>query len=251
MARKRVSPTLLTDGISLVKGERFNSWRTVGSVVAAAQVFSMRDVDELVVLDVTATREFRTISPELVSSISECLSVPLIVGGGIHTLDQFESALRAGADKVVLGTVAVEDPNFITEAANRFGTQAVVVSVDIYDDSGTQLSTRSGTLLSDIDPIEFAQSSAQRGAGEILLQNVSRDGTMLGLNIEQIRAICEGLQVPVIASGGVANYEDIHSGIKAGAESISAGAIFQFTENTPGGARDHLSSRGVNVRVAR
>lgn len=250
MARKRISPTLLTDGVSLVKGERFQSWRTVGSVVAAAQVFSMRDVDELCLLDVNANTENRTISEALISSVAECMSVPLIAGGGVKNLNDFEKVLRSGADKVVLGTVAWENPRFVTEAANRFGSQAVVVSVDCSGIEPSKILIHSGKMAVDESPLEFAVLAAASGAGEILLQNVERDGRLCGMDNSMISKISSAVDVPVIASGGAGSYEDILDAIQAGAESVSAGAMFRFTEQTPKGARDFLAANGIDVRVA-
>jgi len=250
MAKRRVIPTLLTDGVSLVKGEQFKSWRTVGSVVAAARVFSMRDVDELVLLDVAATREGRCISPTMVKSVADCLSVPLAVGGGVRTLEDFEATLRAGADKVVVGSAAARDITFISDAARRFGSQAVVVAVDVTSDSATSIAIESGDLVLDRDPAEFAQEAVAAGAGEILLQSVDRDGLLLGMDLKSIHHITEAVSVPVIASSGAGKYEHFLQAFEAGADAVSAGAMFQFTEQTPRGARNYLAQQGIEVRMA-
>lgn len=250
MARKRVSPTLLTDGISLVKGEEFQSWRTVGSVVAAAQVFSMRDVDELALLDVSATRQNRPISLDLINSVSNVLSVPLVVGGGIRNLVDFEASLRAGADKVVIGSAAGQSLEIVSAAANKFGTQAVVVSIDVKGGLNGTVCIKSGTEEIEIPPTKFAKMCQKAGAGEILLQNVDLDGTMKGMDQILIAEISSQVPIPVIAAGGAASYSDLYQALVSGAEAVSAGAMFQFTEQTPKGARDFLMSRGIDVRVA-
>jgi cyclase len=250
MARRRVIPTLLTDGVSLVKGEQFKSWRTVGSVVAAARVFSMRDVDELVLLDVAATREGRCISPAMVKSVADCLSVPLAVGGGIRTLDDFEATLRAGADKVVVGSAAASNITFISDAAHRFGSQAVVVALDLVSDSASSIAIESGKLVLDREPAEFARDVVAAGAGEILLQSVDRDGLLLGMDLASIHRITEAVSVPVIASSGAGKYEHFLQAFNAGADAVAAGAMFQFTEQTPRGARNYLAQQGIDIRMA-
>ena len=250
MAKHRIIPTLLTDGVSLVKGEQFKSWRTVGSVVAAARVFSMRDVDELALLDVRATVEGRCISSAMVKSVAGCLSVPLAVGGGVKTLEDFEATLRAGADKVVIGTAAVRNLSFISEAAQRFGAQAVVVSVDSLTDESDVVAVEGGTVRVDKTPVELAVEAVDAGAGEILLQSVSRDGMLRGMDLAAIRAVAAAVSVPVVASSGAGQYEHFLQAFEAGADAVAAGAMFQFTEQTPRGARNYLSQAGVAVRMA-
>ena len=250
MAKRRVVPVLLTDGVSLVKGEQFRSWRTVGSVVAAARVFSMRDVDELALLDVTASKEGRCISPAMVKSVADCLSVPLTAGGGVRTLAEFEATLRAGADKVVLGSAPVRDPAFITACAERFGAQAVVVAVDAVDDGENAIAIDGGSTRIDGDPLDFAIRAVEAGAGEILLQSVRRDGMLEGMDLDLIARVCGAVPVPVVASSGAGEYGDFLAAFEAGADAVAAGAMFQFTEQTPRGARDFLQKHGVAVRMA-
>lgn len=232
-----------------MKGERFNSWRTVGSVVAAARVFAMRDVDELMLLDVRATAENRYVLPRLVSEVAAAMQVPLTVGGGVRTLEAFESVLRAGADKVVIGTAAL-DENFIRACAKRFGVQAVVVAVDVLADGSGAVAVESGSRPTNLTALELATRSVGAGAGEILVQTISRDGTLSGMNLDSIRTVAPAVSVPVIGSGGAASYGDLLAAFKAGADAVAAGAMFQFTEQTPKAARDYLASRGVDVRMA-
>jgi cyclase len=249
LVKRRIIPTLLSDGVSLVKGERFHSWRTVGSVVAAARVFAMRDVDELTVLDVRATGEHRSISPGMIAEVAEALQVPLSVGGGIASVEAFEAALRAGADKVVLGTAAL-DADFVTACANRFGSQAVVVAVDVLTDGAGETAVLSGTRPTGITATELAVRLADAGAGEILVQTVDRDGTLTGMNVESFGRIARAVSVPVIASSGAGGYDDLHAAFETGVDAVAAGAMFQFTEQTPKGARDFLAARGVDVRIS-
>lgn len=249
MPKVRIIPTLLTDGINLVKGERFDSWRTVGFVAGAARVFSMRDVDELVVLDVRASQESRRIADLLIESVAECLSIPLTVGGGIRSLADVEAALRSGADKVVIGSAVHEDPSFIARAADTFGSQAIVGSVDVAVDGGFQTSSNSGRQKHALSAVELAHRFENLGAGEILLQSTVRDGTQVGMDLVSIADVAGSVNIPVIASGGAGSYQDILLAVEAGASAVAAGAIFQFTQQTPAGSRDYLAQHGHPVRV--
>ena len=248
MPKVRIIPTLLTDGVNLIKGECFDSWRTVGFVPGSAQVFAMRNVDELVVLDVSATQENRRISDSMVTSVAECLNIPLTVGGGIRTLADVECAMRHGADKVVIGSAVQDDPVFITSAAETFGSQAIVGSVDAVGDNGYRTSTRSGKRVHVEDVVELARRFEELGVGEILLQSTTRDGTLSGMDLESISRTSSAVSIPVIASGGAGNYSDVHQAVQAGASAVAAGAMFQFTQQTPAGARDYLSELGIPVR---
>jgi imidazole glycerol-phosphate synthase subunit HisF len=240
---------LLTDGVSLVKGEQFRSWRTVGSVVAAARVFSMRDVDELMLLDVRATAEGRVVSPATIAAVADQLFAPLSVGGGVRTLEDFEATLRAGADKVVIGTAAIDDIDFIAAASRRFGAQAVVVAVDALDDAG-EVAVESGRRPTGRNAVDVARAVVDAGAGEILLQTIPRDGVLQGMNTTLVEAVSGAVSVPVVASSGAGGYDDLLASLQAGADAVAAGAMFQFTEQTPRGARDHLSAHGIDVRMA-
>lgn len=250
MPRFRIIPTLLTDGVNLVKGEKFNSWRTVGFVTGAARVFALRDVDELVLLDVEATLEGRRISLDLVAAVAECLSVPLTVGGGLRTVSDVEAVLRHGADKVVIGSATVDNPTSIQQITKTFGSQAIVGSVDAANDGGTSTVSHSGSRRHDLDVVSLAHRLEQLGVGEILLQSSCRDGTMRGMDLSSIRRVCSAVSLPVIASGGASTYLDLVSAAQAGAAAVAVGAMFQFTERTPAGARDYLADCGIPVRHA-
>ena len=248
MLKTRVIPVILTDGLSQVKGKKFDSWRTVGSVLSAAKVFSTRDVDELVLLDVTATDSNSTVNLELVSNLAEFLRVPFAVGGGIRKLQDVENILKNGADKVIIGTALIEVPNLIEQAANEFGSQAIVCSIDSGCDKGMYTYIRSGKLRQGLSVLELAHLAMDLGAGELLLQSTQRDGTMSGYDLESISKLSEVSTVPVIASSGAGTYQHLHDAILAGADAVCAGAMFQFTPHTPAGAREYLSEFGINVR---
>lgn len=244
----RAIPTVLTDGLSQVKGENFINWRSVGSVVQAIKVHSTRDVDEVVLLDVNATKENRVISVGLVALVAPILRVPLAVGGGIQSTANVKALLEAGADKVVIGSECFRRPAIVSECATVFGSQAIVCSVD-YDPSAEGIGAGPDRLNSIFEAVEFARSLEELGAGEILLQDVSRDGTQIGMNFDLLELASRTLNIPVIGSSGAGSYEDFFNAFRAGASAVAAGAIFQFTEITPSTVRSYLRERGVPVRI--
>lgn len=255
----RIIPTLLCKGRQLVKGERFEPWRSVGLAVQGVRINAQREVDELVLLDVAATREGRTIDPELVAEISDILYSPLAVGGGIRTIKQVKQLLRAGADKVVIGTGAIEVAYLIKDIAEKVGNQAVVAAIDVRRDPrwpiiGTDLCKpgcwiRGGTVEVIQWPWHLAQMLEKQGAGEILLTSVDREGTMRGYDLDLIQRVQKAVRCPLIAHGGAGTYEHLREGLEAGASAVAAGAMFQFTEATPKGAARYLAQRGVEVRI--
>ena len=245
----RVIPSILTDGVSQVKGEKFDNWRTVGSVMQAVRVHSRRDVDEIVLLDVNASKEGRVIDAELVSEVASFLRVPLTVGGGISSIDDVSRLLSAGADKVIIGTAAVLDDGLISDLSREFGAQALVVSIDVIDAQHSPLvAVFSGTKILETTPVELSLEMVKRGAGELLVQSVDRDGTLRGLDTRTVAEICAAVSVPVLASSGLASPENAVDGAKAGASGIVAGAILQFTEVTPASIKNALGANGFDVR---
>lgn len=258
MLAKRVIPTMLVRGRTLVKGERFNGWRSIGHAAQAARVHARRGVDELMILDIAATAEGRGPDLGLVRELSQDCFIPITVGGGVRSLQDIDALLRAGADKVAIGTAAYELPMLVPDAAARFGSQAIVVSVDVrhvplHDGKdGKFVRTRNGTDMppgGHSSPRVWADTLAQAGAGEILLSAVNRDGTMAGYDLDLIREVAQAVSVPVIASGGCSGYEDMLAAFKAGADACAAGALFAFTDATPRGAAQHLRARGVEMRL--
>jgi cyclase len=250
MTKVRIIPTLLSDGSTLVKGEEFNSWRSVGSSQAAARLFSNRDVDELLLLDVVATRENRSISLNTIEEFAEILAIPFSVGGGIANIEDARNCLKAGAEKVVIGTAAFRDPSLITKLADEFGSQAVVVAIDIAEGAGNQIAICSGTEIKEVRFPEVLIEFQKIGVGEILLQSIAHDGKMGGMNLDAIKKVCDLTILPVIASSGAGVQEDFLNAIKCGAAAVAAGAVFQFTELTPRIVRDYLKQNGVPVRRA-
>lgn len=237
----RIIPTILCRGRALVKGIQFNNWRSVGLAAQAVRIHAARGVDEIALLDTSATMQKREPDYALVEELSEVLFMPLAVGGGIRTIEHIRSLLRAGADQVIIGTAT----DLIAPAAALVGSQAIIASVDVKN--GT-VRMASGTIDTRMEPVRWAQACADAGAGEILLQSIDLDGTMQGYDLELIKRVRAAVQVPIIASGGCRDYENMHQAILAGADAVAAGALFQFTDATPRGAAQYLHQRGVEVR---
>ena len=250
MLATRIIPTILSKNGQLVKGEGFKADRVVGNALQAARIHAMRGVDELVLLDVTATKEGREPDYEMVRRLSEGLFTPLTVGGGIKNAHHVEKLLRAGADKVCLGSLAFEDWDEIKKLSERFGNQCVTVSIDALPSGKACIKFDDyGFLDHQYRVTQYAKGMEEWGAGEILLQSVMHDGTMEGYDIDLIKAVSKAVSIPVIASGGCSGHEDMYNAIKAGASAVAAGALFQFTDATPRAAAEYLSGKGIEVRV--
>lgn len=252
MFKVRIIPTLLFKDLGLVKGVGFHNWRRVGSVMQAIKVYNMREVDELVFLDVEATRANRPPDFQLIDELADDCFMPLAVGGGVQTIDQVRRLLRVGADKVVLNTAAIQTPHLIREVATKFGSQCVVVSIDARTagEGRYEVYTHSGGCSTGLDPMDHAKRAEELGAGEILITSIERDGTMAGYDLELTRRVSQTVSVPVIASGGCGSYEHMAAAIRiGGASAISAASIFHFTQQTPRGAKEYLRAQGIPVRL--
>jgi len=250
MLKVRVIPTLLWKDFGLVKGVGFNSWRRVGSVLPTIKVYNSREVDELILVDIMASREGNSPDYDSLNDFADECFVPLTFGGGITNLTQIVSLLHAGADKISLNSVLFDNPNLVNEAAYKFGIQCIVASIDVHrvENRFTCLS-HAGTQNSKREPIAWAKELADRGAGEVLLTSVDRDGTMQGYDLELIEKIASAVTIPVIASGGAGNYQHMIDAVKqAGASAVAAASIFHFTEQTPSGAKAAMKSAGIPVR---
>lgn len=250
MLKVRVIPTLLWKTPGLVKGVGFDSWRRVGTVLPAIKVYNSRDIDELIIVDITANREGRDPDCAWVRGFAPYCFVPLTVGGGITRPEQIADLLRAGADKVSIGTAAYEQPELIEQSARSFGSQCVVVSIDARRDEGGHLlcMSHSGTRQTGRRPAQWAREMRDRGAGEILLTSVDRDGTMTGYDLELVAEVASAVDIPVIASGGAGNYGHMVEAVRAGASAVAAASIFHFTEQTPTEAKAVLGVAGIPVR---
>jgi len=234
----RVIPTLLAKGKQLVKGRRFSADRVVGHVQQAARVHQARGVDELCILDVGATPAGRGPDFDAIEALTQNCFMPLTVGGGVSTLGDVERLLRAGADKVAIKSAYYADFNFLDACAHRFGSQAIVIALDVKEER------RNDRIV-----IDLARDIEARGAGEILLTAMDREGTMEGYDLALIHAVAHAVDIPVIAHGGCSGYRDMREAIRAGASAVAAGALFQFTDATPRGAAEYLYMQGVEVRL--
>ncbi len=248
----RVMPTLLYKDLGLVKGRGFDSWRRTGSIMQTVKVYNMREVDEMVFLDITATRQGREPDFEAVDEIADECFMPLTVGGGIRTVEDVRRLLMVGADKISLNSAAVENPELIRDVARRFGSQCVVVSVDFrrHSDGRYEVYTGAGTRPTGLDPVEWAEEIEKYEAGEILLTSIERDGTMTGYDVELTGRVSRAISIPVIASGGCGEYEHMAQVLADGKVSaVAAAAIYHFTERTPLEAKKFLRERGFRVRI--
>jgi cyclase len=236
MQKIRIMPTLLFKEVGLVKGVKFNSWRRVGAALQTVKVYNMREVDELLFLDITATAEGRGPDFAVIDELADECFMPMTVGGGVRHLDDVMRLLRVGADKVAINTAAVDHPDLIRAAASQFGSQCVVVSIDAFrhPDGTYEVFTRSGTAATGLDPVALATRAEALGAGEILLTSIDRDGTMEGYDVELVHQVSTAVSIPVIASGGAGSYEHMAEALReGGASAIAAASIFHFTQQTP------------------
>lgn len=261
MLNKRIIPCLDVKDGRVVKGVNFVELRDAGDPVAVAQRYDEEGADELTFLDITASHEQRKIILEVVRKTAETVFMPLTVGGGVREIQDIRNLLNAGADKVSINTAAVNRPEFVKEAAERFGAQCIVVAIDAkrkqsaisYQLSAENLNwevyIHGGRTPTGLDAVEWAQRMVAYGAGEILLTSMDRDGTKEGYDIELTRAIADAVTVPVIASGGVGTLQHIYEGLTLGrADAALAASIFHYQEHTISECKTFLAARGVRVR---
>src|SRR4051812_25831112 len=248
----RVIPCLdVTDG-RVVKGVNFVGLRDAGDPVELAARYDLEGADELVFLDITASSDGRATMVDVVRRTAEQVFIPFTVGGGIRAVEDARLMLRAGADKVSVNTAAFQRPQLVAEISGEFGAQCVVCAIDARArPAGWEVFLHGGRTPTDRDAVEWAQEAADLGAGEILLTSMDRDGTREGFDLELTRAICEAVDVPVIASGGVGTLDHLADGIELGrADAVLAASIFHFGEHTVAEAKAVLTARGITVRPA-
>jgi cyclase len=252
MLTKRIIPCLDVHGGRVVKGINFIDLKDAGDPVECAAEYNRQGADELVFLDITASHEDRKTILDVVSRTAEKVFIPFTVGGGIRSIEDIKNTLRAGADKVSINSSAVSDPDLITRGAMAFGSQCIVLAVDgKWDENfkGWKVYTKGGRHNTGIDLIEWVIEGVKRGAGEILLTSMDRDGTKAGYDIELTRMVAEAVNVPVIASGGAGSIEDFFKAFSLGkADGALAASLFHYGELTVGQVKEHLRNRGVPVR---
>lgn len=252
MLKIRIIPTLLWKQFGLVKGVGFDSWRRVGPVLPAIKVYNHREVDELILVDIAAQLIDQEPDYDSIKDFSQDCFVPLTVGGGVSKIEQVQKLLSAGADKVCVNTAAYHNPELITQIANRHGTQCIVASIDVRQQSSKQswhCFSHSGKTLARRDVVAWSRELEDRGAGEILVTSIERDGTFEGYDLPLIEAVVNAVNIPVIASGGAGNYQHmVDAVLKSGASAVAAASIFHFTEMTPAGAKAAMCEAGIPVR---
>ncbi len=253
---KRIIPCLDVDNGRVVKGVQFVDIRDAGDPVEIARRYDREGADEITFLDITATHHERNTMVHVVEQVASEVFIPLTVGGGIRTLDDIRTMLNAGADKVGINSAAIFRPEFVREAAERFGSQCIVVAIDAKKVSADgepnrwEIFTHGGRKPTGIDAVEWAIKMVAFGAGEILLTSMDKDGTKSGFNLPLTRAVSEAVSVPVIASGGVGNLDHLAEGILEGkADAVLAASIFHFGEYTIAQAKQRMMERGIEVRI--
>jgi cyclase len=252
MLKVRIIPTLLWKQFGLVKGVGFDSWRRVGPVLPAVKVYNQREVDELILVDIVAHQTADELDFDSIDEFGQDCFVPLTVGGGISKIEHVQKLLRAGADKVCINTSAYKNPGLLNEIAKRHGVQCVVSSIDVRRNSSGkrwQCFSHAGKLPTGRDVIEWAREVEDRGAGEILITSIERDGTFQGYDLALIEAVVQAVGIPVIASGGAGNYQHMIDAVNhAGASAVAAASMFHFTEQTPAGAKSAMQDAGIPIR---
>ena len=250
---KRIIPCLDVDKGRVVKGVNFLNIRDAGDPVEIAKRYDTEGADEITMLDITASHETRDTTYKTVESIASQVFIPLTVGGGVRKIEDIKKLLRSGADKVSINTSAVENPGFVQEAADKFGSQCIVVAVDAKaktDNENTwEVVTYGGRNRTGIDVLEWTEKVTEYGAGEILLTSMDRDGTKEGFDNNLVSKVSSGISIPVIASGGVGNLDHLIDGVKiGGAEAVLAASIFHFSEFTIKEAKEAMKASGITVR---
>ena len=258
MLAKRIIPCLDVTGGRVVKGVNFVELRDAGDPVEIAARYNAQGADELTFLDITATSDGRDLILHIIEAVASQVFIPLTVGGGVRSVDDVRRLLNAGADKTSFNSAAIANPQVIEDCAQKYGAQCIVVAIDAKRRQGDDLQARGagwdvyshgGRKNTGLDAVQWAASMAQRGAGEILLTSMDRDGTKSGFDLELTRAVSDAVSVPVIASGGVGSLEDLADGITlGGADAVLAASIFHYGTYTVGQAKDCMAQRGIAVR---
>lgn len=252
MFTKRIIPCLDVNNGRVVKGTNFVNLRDAGDPVEVAAQYDKSGADELVFLDITASSDRRSTTVDLVRAVAEKVFIPFTVGGGIRTTDDFKLLLREGADKISINSAAIDNPGLISDAADKFGSQCVVVAIDAKrraDGSGWNIYKNGGRIDMGIDAVEWAMKANKLGAGEILLTSMDCDGVKQGYDIELTKLIADNVSIPVIASGGAGSMEHFYDALTVGnADAALAASLFHYKEMEIKDLKDYLANRGVSVR---
>lgn len=252
MLKNRLIPNIIVNNGYVVQSRNFKLTNVVGYAITAVDFFSNWAVDEIIILDISRENQKREEFHKIIQSVSRRTFVPMAVGGWINSVDEIKQFLKEGADKVVLNTHAVNEPDFIKKTSKIFGSQCIVVSIDVKKNSNNsyEVFIDRGRKTTGLDPVEWAKKVQDLGAGEILITSIDHDGSKLGYDLELIKQICENVSIPVIAFGGVGKWQDFVDGLKIGkADAVSAGNIFHYTQHSTYNAKKFLIEAGLNVRI--
>ena len=252
MNKIRIIPIILFNDSNIIKGKRFSSWRIIGNLKQSIRIFSLREVDELIILDISASKSSKEINLKLIDEIADDCFMPLTVGGGIKSLKDIENVLNLGADKVSINTQAFLNRNFLSDAINKYGSQCIVVSVDYKKKSNgkKEVFIEYGTKSTGVELENYLKEINRLKPGEIMLTSIDHDGMMGGYDLETLSNANKFLDVPLIASGGCGVYKDMYNLVKkTKIKTIAASSIFNFTESTPLEAKFFLKKKGLKVRI--
>ena len=251
MLKHRLIPNIILNKGMVVQSKNFNHTNIIGNAITAVDFFNSWAVDEMLILDVSRNKPDKAKFIKIINGLSNRCFIPLSIGGWIENIDDIRNLLNAGADKVVINTKAVENPDFIKDSSKIFGSQCIVVSIDVKINSSRQYEVLidRGRKFTSIHPVEWSKEVEKLGAGEILLTSIDREGTMNGYDLELLQQVCKSVKIPVIAFGGVGKWQDFVDGIKDGkADAVSAANIFHYTEHSTFKAKEHMYKSGLNVR---
>jgi len=248
MLKHRVIPCVLLKDWQLAKSIGFESFRTIGHPISTARIYNARNVDELIVLDIDASLDEDEINTEIIIDIADECFMPLTIGGGIRTIDDIYKVLNAGADKITINTIALNNLDFIKESSDIFGSQCIVCSIDVkFVDNQYKVFNKARGIL-DINPLELALDYQKYGAGEILLTSIDYEGSGKGFDIELIKSFKDKLEIPIILNGGMGKPNDAVEAIKNGADAIAAAYIFHFSQFTPDDIKEEMSKNNIITR---
>ena len=248
MLKVRIIPVMLWNGVTLVKGNKFeNEKRSAGSPLTTIKIYNSRDVDEVIFFDIS--RNNQIIDKDFILSITDCVSVPITIGGGIEKISQMYDLFECGADKIAINSIIFKNPKIIDEASKKFGSQAITVSIDVRKiNQNYECYFNLGKNKSEKEFNKFLKECVDRGAGEVVINCIDHDGLMQGYNNDLIQLTSSLVNVPIVASGGAGNYEHFYEAYKNGADAFAAASIYHFTENTPTGAKKYLANKKVPIR---
>ena len=250
---KRIIPCLDVTAGRVVKGVNFVELRDAGDPVEIARRYDEQGADEITFLDITATSDGRDLILHIIEAVASQVFIPLTVGGGVRSVDDVRRLLNAGADKISINSAAIANPQFVADAAQKYGSQCIVIAIDAKNtgDGKWEVFTHGGRKPTGLDVIEWAQKMEQLGVGEILLTSMDRDGTKVGFDLALTRAVSDAISIPVIASGGVGGLQDLADGIKIGcADAVLAASIFHYGQHTVQEAKQFMAAQGIPMRLA-